>query len=508
MIPTPLVLDVTCPELSDGEQELVHRLQWRITELQPFNLDHQAYYDGVQPMKHLGIAVPPQLESLRTASGWPAIVVDSLEERLDVQGFRFADAVDADSELQDVWTANGMDAESGLAHLDALIFGRAFLVAGSPDQRLVDLRGDVPLSTVESPVNMGVEFDAASKRVTAALQVYEMWGQQAAALYLPDQTVHLSRDQNRDWSIDTRDQHGLGRCPVVLLSHRGRTFDRYGKSEITPQIRSWTDAACRTLLGMEIAREFFGSPQRYILGATEEAWQDPAGNSLAAWETYIGRILALERDEEGNVPQVGTFSASAPDPFIAIVKMLAQLVSSQTGLPPHLLGFAADNPASAEAIRSSEARLDKRARRVQRGFGAAWREWAQLALMIGNGGTLPASARNLEVMWAPPETPTPLATSQAILTQVQAGVLPPTGEVAAEKLGYSAVERQRIEADRRREASQTNLAAIANALTGGSLQKALGADIGEASATPAPLPKGPRGAPAQAGSGGGGTSGG
>ncbi|MBQ1163438.1 hypothetical protein KBZ21_42380, partial [Streptomyces sp. A73] len=30
---------------------------------------------------------------------------------------------------------------------------------------------------------------------------------------------------------------------------------------------SITDAACRRLMGMEVASEFYGAPQRYILGA-------------------------------------------------------------------------------------------------------------------------------------------------------------------------------------------------------------------------------------------------
>ncbi|MBQ1164418.1 hypothetical protein KBZ21_41245, partial [Streptomyces sp. A73] len=41
---------------------------------------------------------------------------------------------------------------------------------------------------------------------------------------------------------------------------------------------------------------FYGAPQRYILGASESAFQDAEGNTKSAWETYIGRVLALERD--------------------------------------------------------------------------------------------------------------------------------------------------------------------------------------------------------------------
>lgn len=496
MIPTPLVLDVVCAELTGDEQHAVNQLQWRLSESLPFLLARQAYYDGEQPMRTLGIAVPPQLAMLRTASGWPGVVVDSLEEKLDVEGFRFPASIDADDALWDIWTANGMDQESELAHLDALIFGRGFAMAGTAEEQ-----GAPPLLTIESPMNMAATFDSRTRRVTEALQVYEFWGDQAAALYLPDQTIHLIRQQGRAWQIRERDQHQLGVTPVVMLSNRQRTFDRYGRSEISPEIMSWTDAACRTLLGMEIAREFFGSPQRYVLGASESAFVNQDGTPTDAWETYIGRMLALERDEDGQVPTVGTFAAANPQPFLEIVQALARLVSAKTGLPPHLLGFVADNPASAEGIRSAEARLDKRARRKQRCFEGSWRDLMKLALMISNGGELPADAHKLDVLWAPPETPTVAATSSAILQQVQAGALPGDSEVALERLGYSAVERARIAADRKRAAGSDALVQIADALNAGRLRTQLTAEAqaaespaaAGAAAAAAPAPAAPAG---------------
>lgn len=459
MIPTPpIVLDVTSPDLSEDEQATVNHLQWRISEDQPYLQQYEAYYTGEQPMRNLGIAIPPQLSRLRAATGWPRVAVDALEEKLDVQGFRFPDSTDADADLWDIWTANQMDQESQLAHLDAFIYGRAFAAVGSGP---VD---EPPLITVESPMSMAATFDARDRAVTAALQVYVFAGTERAALYLPDVTVQLERPEGKRWRVVDRDEHRLGVCPVVMLTNRPRTHDRYGRSEITPEIMSITDAACRTLLGLEVNREFYGSKQRYILGATEDQFVNPDGTPTDAWNAYIGHILNLERDEEGNLPAVGEFSANDPTPFINILQMYARKMSGLTGLPPHLLGFAADNPASAEAIRSSESRLDKRACRKQRGFEGGWRDVMKLALTIQNGGALPPDAHKIDVLWADPSTPTPAATTQAILQQVQMGYLPAASDVTGEKLGYSAVERARITADRDREAGNQALSQIAAAL--------------------------------------------
>ncbi|MBQ1163938.1 phage capsid protein, partial [Streptomyces sp. A73] len=82
-----------------------------------------------------------------------------------------------------------------------------------------------------------------------------------------------------------------------------------------------TDAACRRLMGMEVASEFYGAPQRYILGASESAFQDAEGNTQRAWETYIGRVLALERDEDGQVPTVGQFTAHDPQTYTKIIDL-------------------------------------------------------------------------------------------------------------------------------------------------------------------------------------------
>lgn len=311
---------------------------------------------------------------------------------------------------------------------------------------------------------MAATYDAASRQVTAALQRYRFYGDEAAALYLPDETVQLIRPEGGDWQIRDRDQHNLGRCPVVMLTNRSRSNDRYGKSEITPALMSWTDAACRCLLRMEVSAEFFSAQQRYIIGAEEDAFVDAAGNQVSAWESYIGRYLALERDSEGNVPTVGTFAAADPSPHTNQLLALTRLVSASTGLPQNSLGFSADNPASAEGILAADATLNRRAKRRQRGFGPEHREVMQIALMIANGGRMPADLNKIEVLWTPPETPTPAETSIAIASQITAGAIPAQSTVTLSRLGYSPMEIQQLQADQAKAASAAALQAIAASL--------------------------------------------
>lgn len=437
----------TIPELpllslSDDEMNLVTALR---TDLQQhrFRLELlDSYFNGEQLVRDLGISIPPQLKGLHTVIGWPRIGVEALEQRLDLEAFRWADGADAE-DLREVAEANDLWDESSLAHLDALTYGREYVSVGSGDE------DGPPLIAAESPLDMTLFWDARSRVATSALRESVEDGVRVITLYLPDETIHAAESSTGGWDVFDRDLHMLGVVPVIRMANRQRTADRVGKSEITPEVMSITDAACRRLMGMEVAAEFFGAPQRYILGASESAFQDADGNTKSAWETYLGRVLALESDEEGNVPTVGQFPAHDPSGQTKIIDLYARIMATQLGLPPHMLGYTSDNPASADAIRSSEAMLVKKAERRTRRFGGAWSDVMRLALWVRDGEP-PPRERRIECVWRNPSTPTIAQQTDAAVKMVQAGILPADGEVVLEMAGLSEDQRQRVAAERRR----------------------------------------------------------
>src|SRR5690606_31924949 len=87
--------------------------------------------------------------------------------------------------------------------------------------------------------------------------------QRMLVLYLPDQTVMAVPSPSGGWEVVDRDIHNLGVVPVVRMANRQRTADRVGRSEITPEVMSITDAACRRLMGMEVAAEVVRAAARY-----------------------------------------------------------------------------------------------------------------------------------------------------------------------------------------------------------------------------------------------------
>lgn len=452
--------------LSDEEQALVVGLSTKLSFLSPMMLTHDAYYNGEQRLADLGISIPPQLASVRTVVDWPRICVDPLVERCAVDGFRLPGATDVDDELEQHWQANDLDSEAPLAFLDALVFGRSYMIVGSPDRP-----GDSPLITVESPLNMTMIWDPRTRKPRAAYQAFESEGIYVSTLYLPDETIYMSRDASatamNQWQVDHRDQHGFGQVPVVRFLNRARTANREGRSEITPAIMSTTDSACRSLLGMEVAREFYSIPHKYVLGASESDFVGSDGQPKTALQMAINKMLAFERDEEGQLPTVGQFTAYDPSVFTKIVDEHAQLMSSFTQFPPHFFGLTSTaNPASADAIRVAENGLVRRAEKTQGQFSGPLEDVMRLAWRFANDGQeLPPEMLRMETDWEPAATPTPNGTTQAVSEQVRVGSVPPTSDVILKRLGYSAAERAALEIDRKVDAGASVLAELATSLT-------------------------------------------
>lgn len=392
------------------------------------------YYDGGMRLEAIGLALPPEMRKLSTVINWPRLVVDSLEERLDVEGFRLGGAATADDELWGWWQANNLDEESGLGHLEAFVQKRAYITVGSPEHP-----DDPPIISVESPRSMFARVDPRTRRVRDALRLYDAHSgePQAATLYEPDRTSYWRRTAS-GWVPDPElepDDHGLGVVPVVPMVNRARLGDRVGRSEMA-DIIPITDAACRSLTNLQGAQELLAMPQTIFFGVQNGDFVDQDGRPLPKWEAYLGRMKALANHEA----KVSQLPGADLRNFTEVINHYARMVGALSGLPPHFLGLSTDQPASADAIRSSEARLVKRAERRARMFGEAWEQAMRIAMRIA--GRDEAGAERLETIWRDPSTPTVAARADAVTKLVQSGILPV--EAAWEELGYSSERRRRL----------------------------------------------------------------
>lgn len=452
---------VSAPVLQLDELKEFNEIRRRIDARRAHNERRVSYYEAHRNVRDLGISTPPGVAGrIASVVGWPGTVVDALEERLDIIGFNAAH-IDLDSlGIQQIWDDNELYREYPGAHQDSMIQGVSFLATsrgkdGEPD----------PLITVESPTTMSAIYDPRGRRViSAAAFAYDDEGRPtAASLYRLYSTVHVEKDSKGRWNIVHRDDHNLNRVLVRRLVNRPRASRQWGRSEITRDVIYYTDAAMRTILGAEVSREFYSAPQRWIMGAKEESFERPDGSQASPWETYMGRFLALSRDEDDDQgdPKVGQFAPASPTPYIELVQMFSTMVASSSATPPTYFGFVTENPPSADAIRAYEARHVKRAERRCTNFGPEWAGALKDAILLRDGH-VPAELAGLRTNWADPATPTRAATADATQKLMSAFPWMADSDVPLEQLGYDGTDLDRLKADRARHRSSS----LAQALLG------------------------------------------
>lgn len=410
-------------------------------DLLPSLRTYDTYYEGTQPMQYmhpdLWADVSDRIKPVIV--NWPRLVVDSVEERLDVEGFRYPDADSSDDELNRVWQANNLDESSQQGHVDALALERAFTVVGTnPDD------DQTPLITLESPLEMHAELDPATRKLIRAVKRWKsdpVAGKplDMATLYLPNVTEHYQADGSKWKLIAAPDQHNLGALPVSLLANRPRLQNLLGISEMTDVV-PLSDAACKLATDMMVAAEFAAIPQRYVFGMGPQDFVDPqTGQQLSTWQAVLGRVWASQSTDGS----AGTFPAADLTNFHKSLNALAQIVSAMAALPPSALGFTSDNPASADAMRAAEARLVKRVERRQRSFGGGWENTMRLVRRFQTGEWDDA-AKRLETVWRNPATPTVAQQADAAVKLFAQNIVP--WRQTVEDMGYSDGQIQRMEA--------------------------------------------------------------
>lgn len=427
---------------SEAVAELID-LRNRFTSYQGANRKKAIYRDGKYRMNDLKISLPPNLP-IDTVVGWPGTVIDVLEERLDFEGWSGGD-------MDTIYLMNDLDLKAPLVHADALLFGTAFatVTTGEEDE-------PSPLVSIAAPTEMVVVRDNRRGVVSSAARfIHDEHGQpEEAVLFRPNETIWANKTAS-GWAVTAVDEHRLNRVPVAQFINRARGSKMTGSSELTPAIMGHTQSALRTLVGAEIAREFYAVPQRYMMGAPESFFLDEDGNPRGAWDAMMGKILAVERDPDtGDIPSVGHFPANPMSPFFEQLRTLSCLVAAEAAIPASYLGMVHDNPESGDAARMFENRLVKRAERRQVSFGKAWTEIARLCLMVRDGRRfteLTDEDLAIRPLWRDAATPTRAAAADEVLKMTQNQTYTPTGQYTMKRLGLSPQDRAMLMADHAKE---------------------------------------------------------
>jgi hypothetical protein len=442
--------------LTDAEQSALGALFGQLTDVQSINAKRARYYDSKQVTRHLGISIPPQLESVETVIGWPAKAVDSLERRTDLDGFVVPDASVEDLGIDLIMADNRLLVEAPQAHRSAYKYGPAFVAVlrGGPGEPEVLMR---TLSAATSTVL----WDGNRRRAAWGLTLLatDLGQPTEFILYGPERVVTARREDSRWLTEDSANP--LGRCPVATLPFLPSLESPLGRSRISQAVMSITDRAVRSLLRMEVSAEFYSSPQRYILGADESSFTGPNGEARTGWETVLSKVLAISTNEDDEKPTVGQFQQLTMQPHMEMVRSDAALFAGETDIPVNALGIIHDNPASDAAMHTAFLELNKTAERAHDTLGAGWVEAMQMAVMVRDGlSEVPDELRLMRARFRNPATPTRSAAADAVTKLVQAGILPADSDVTLEMAGFDRTEIQRIQADRRRSEGKVRIGQI------------------------------------------------
>ena len=447
-------LPATVAGLTPDEDDAFRRLTAKIIRHRTRNRIRTVYYNGRNELHDLGYSLPPIAKDVEIVVGWPEKAIEGLANRVELDGITTPDGSDLSKQVSDLLDANDLAQTAENAHTDALVHSCSFVAAlqGTPD------RGEPAAIIQEFPADVATgTWDSRIHGLTEAL-LYdvdedETYGRQIRACYLmlPGKLIGCAR-RDWQWSVYARTEW-QGRLPVELLAYRPDSKRPFGRSRISRTVMSLTDSAVRTFLRSEVQAELYSVPPRYFLGVTEDMFRGKDGNLKPRWQIMLDQVLALPRDKQGNLPQVGTFTQASFEPHAAQLRQTASMFAAATSLPPDSMGVLTDNPSSAEAIDKAVKELCLNAESCQRRFGPAWERIIATAARIAGDG----QATAVSSQWRNPATPSRAAAADAAVKLVGANILPADSDVTYDMLDLSDRQRQTLRREQRAKRAQQAL---------------------------------------------------
>lgn len=343
------------------------------------------YYESKEKSVSAEITIPKQLRDMfKASSGWCTKAVDSLADRLMVRGIE-----NDGMNMMQIFEENNPDVLFDSAILGALIAGCNFISLA------IGENGSPRLEVIDAANATGI-IDRTTGLLTEGYAVIERneYGQPTVdAYYEPFRTTYRYIDKQTEEVIPHTVQYPL-LVPVIFKPDARRPL---GHSRITRACMYYQDRAKRTRERMEVSSEFYSTPQKYVLGLSEEA------DDFDTFKATISTMLDFRKDEEdGSVPSVGQFTQQSMSPFIEQMKADAADFAGETGLTLDDLGYVSQNPSSAEAIKASHETLRLIARKAQKKFASGFINAGYLGACLRDGTNYTRTeAIKSRVMWEP-----------------------------------------------------------------------------------------------------------
>lgn len=355
-------------------------LRRRLADKQTRVLLRYKYYEMKNNAQDFSSLAPEKFKGLKETVGWCAKAVDSLADRLQFDEFQ-----NDEFNLSEIFLSNNQDILIDSAVLSALISACSFVYIrednGYPRLQVID--GSNATGIIDPVTNLLTEGYAVLERDSMSVVKTEAYFM-AGMTEIYSHGVLVQR-------IPSSAPYAL-LVPIIYRPDAKRPF---GHSRISRACIAYTQTALRTIKRSEVSAEFYSFPQKYVLGLSEDA---EFNNRLAT----ISSFLNFTKDGDGDHPIVGQFQQQSMTPYTEQLRTLASLFAGETGLTLDDLGFATENPSSAEAIKAGHENLRLTARKAQRTFGTGLLNVGYLAVCIRDRYAYQRDAfRDTKVAWLP-----------------------------------------------------------------------------------------------------------
>lgn len=420
------------------------------------------YYESDVAVKYLGLDELPDTVDVRECCAWPKKAVTSVSERSRFDGFVLASGGE-DAALSGVVRDNGLVGAYSRHAPSELLHGCMFATVGR-----IGKKAAVRFHTAETAA---ATWDEGAGRIGSGLVVADMrrtsWSPHdpvpvQANMHLPGRVVVMRRIGAAEW-ITESSKTPLERPMMEPFAFRATGIKPFGESRISKTVMTLTDDAIRTLAYMAVSGALYAAPQKYLLGLTDEQYDEMKKNK---WGAFIGAIMLSTRGENGEVPSFGQLAAASPQPYIDMLRTYATLFSGATGVPLNSLGIVQDNPSSAEAISAAREDICLAAEDMNESSKESLRNVALMAMAVAENKRIDRLTDDQKSVMAHFKNPAmPSIVSQADAATKIAGVDPGFAgtETFYRMVGFDAATIVEIKAEKRR----NQAASAVNALLAG-----------------------------------------
>lgn len=336
--------------LSSDMRETVDELIATYQSHQARNAGLRKLYEGKAEVRVHGDLVSASSLENKQVCYWPEKVVDHLADRIRVTGFGALDE-DAARSIARIADSNRL-ATSYQRHLSSkLMHGCMFATVNNDNGASVRFHSaETAVGIADDNYDSGILKAGLAIARADAVPWAPSWSIPTQVnVYTPGAVTVIERYESDRWHATTMPVPE--RNPMMFaFTHRSTGTKPFGKSRITPAVRSLTESAVQTMWFMQIAGIFYSMPQRYLLGLSDEMYDAMASSKTKA---YLDSMLLGTKDGDGTVPTYGQLPANSPQPFIDQLNYYASQLSGATGVPLSSLGVTYANPTSADAIQAS-----------------------------------------------------------------------------------------------------------------------------------------------------------